>query len=162
MQPPPPDWPRFSSSVVYRDAAAAIDWLVRAFGFEVRLRVEGEGGRIVHSELEYGGGVVMVGQEETEVARPERAWKRHLASPASLGGKTTQSLMLYVDDALAHCERARAAGAVICEEPAVHDYGDEFWADRSYGAIDPEGHVWWVTQRLRSPAAPPPASARSG
>lgn len=151
MQPTPPDWPRFSSCAVYRDAAAAIDWLGRAFGFTVRLRVEGEGGRIVHCEMEYGDGVVMVSQEDPAAARP---WKRLLRSPASLGGLGTQMLMFYVDDADAHCARARAAGAVIVEEPAVHDYGDDHWADRSYGALDPEGHVWWVTQRLRNPPVP--------
>jgi uncharacterized glyoxalase superfamily protein PhnB len=70
-----------------------------------------------------------------------------------LGGANSQSLMFYVDDAEAHCAQARACGAHIVEEPAVHDYGDDYWSDRSYGAIDPEGHLWWITQRLRSPAA---------
>jgi uncharacterized glyoxalase superfamily protein PhnB len=27
----------------------------------------------------------------------------------------------------------------------------EYWADRSYGALDPEGHMWWITQRMRNP-----------
>lgn len=27
--------------------------------------------------------------------------------------------------------------------------GEAYWADRSYGALDPEGHLWWITQRLR-------------
>ena len=54
MNPTPADWPRISSSVFYDDAGAAIDWLCRAFGFEVRLKVEGEGGRIEHSELVFG------------------------------------------------------------------------------------------------------------
>ena len=49
----------------------------------------------------------------------------------------------------AHCARARQAGARIVAEPEVHDYGDAYWADRSYGAIDPEGHLWWFSQRLR-------------
>jgi len=31
----------------------------------------------------------------------------------------------------------------------VHDYGDDYWADRSYGCLDPEGHSWWFTQRIR-------------
>ena len=31
----------------------------------------------------------------------------------------------------------------------MHDYGDAYWADRSYGAIDPEGHLWWFSQRIR-------------
>lgn len=153
MQPTPPDWPRFSSCAVYRDASAAIDWLGRAFGFTVRLRVEGEGGRVEHCEMEYGDGLLMVSQEDSA---SERVWKRSLRSPASLGGQGTQTLMFFVDDADAHCARARAAGAVIVEEPAVHDYGDDYWADRSYGALDPEGHLWWVTQRLRNP----PAAAR--
>jgi uncharacterized glyoxalase superfamily protein PhnB len=63
----------------------------------------------------------------------------------------TQTLMIFVDDADAHCEHARARGARIVEEPATHDYGKEYWADRSYGALDPEGHLWWITQRLREP-----------
>ena len=33
----------------------------------------------------------------------------------------------------------------------VHDYGEDHWADRSYGAVDPDGHHWWFTQRLRDP-----------
>lgn len=150
MNPTPPDWPRFSGCVVYRDARGMIDWLCRAFGFRVRLLVEGEGGRVEHSELDYGDGLVMVGQEDAQSDRP---WKRVMRSPASIGGATTQSLMFFVDDALAHCEQARAAGAAIIEEPAVHDYGDEFWSDRSYGATDPEGQVWWIVQRLRNPPA---------
>jgi uncharacterized glyoxalase superfamily protein PhnB len=42
MKPAPADWPRLSSAVVYQDAAAAIDWLCKAFGFEVRVKIEGE------------------------------------------------------------------------------------------------------------------------
>ena len=57
-----------------------------------------------------------------------------------------------VDDVEAHCAQARAAGARITDEPQVHDYGEDYWADRSYGCHDLEGHHWWFTQRLRSPA----------
>lgn len=148
MKPTPSDWPRFSSSIFYQDAAKAIDWLCDAFGFEVRLKVEGEGGRIEHSELTYGEGLVMIGQEAID---SERAWKGLMRSPRSVGGANTQCNMFFVDDADAHCAHARAHGARIVEEPATHDYGDEYWADRSYGAIDPEGHMWWITQRVRDP-----------
>ncbi len=123
-----------------------IDWLCAAFGFEVRLKVEGEDGRIEHSELTYGDGVIMVSRERDG---SERGWGVTLKSPASLGQTNTQSLMLYVDDADAHCATARAAGAIIVDEPSDHDYGAEYWADRSYGAVDPEGHMWWFTHRLR-------------
>ena len=151
MKPTPAGWPRISSSIFYQDAATAIDWLCKAFGFEVRLKVESEGGRIVHSELTYGDGLVMVSQEQVD--SPERPWKHSMRSPRSLGGMTTQSLMLFVDDADAHCVHARAMGARVVEEPATHDYGAEYWADRSYGALDPEGHLWWITQRVRNPPA---------
>ena len=155
MQPTPADWPRLTSSVIYRDAAAAIEWLCRAFGFQVRLKIEGEGGRIEHSELTFGEGVIMVGQEGGDTTH--RLWKAAMKSPLSMGGSTSQSIMIYVDDAETHCARARAAGANIVEDLATHDYGADYWADRSYGAIDPEGHMWWVTQRLRNP--PPSAGA---
>ena len=150
MQPTPADWPRISSCLYYRDAAAAIDWLCRAFGFSVRLKVEGENGRIEHSELEYGEGLIMVGQEDADGA-PLRFGQRRV-SPLTLGANT-QGLMLYVDDVDAHCAQARAQGATIVDEPSVHDYGEDYWADRSYGALDCDGHVWWFTQRLRSRAA---------
>ena len=146
MKPPPKDWPRISSAIVYQDAAKAIVWLCDAFGFEVRLKVEGEGGRIEHSELTYGEGLVMISQEDPVSDRP---WKRAMRSPRSLDNQTTQSLMFFVDDVDAHCAHARSHGARIVEEPANHDYGEDYWTDRSYGAIDFEGHIWWITQRLR-------------
>lgn len=147
MKPTPPDWPRLASSLYYREAAAMIDWLCKAFGFSLRLKVEGDAGRVEHSELTYGDAVVMACDE-----RRGTKWGVDFLSPASVNGATTQGLMLYVDDVDAHCARARAAGARIVDEPAVHDYGEDYWADRSYGALDPEGHLWWFSQRLRSKA----------
>jgi uncharacterized glyoxalase superfamily protein PhnB len=148
MKPAPSDWPRISSALCYQDAARAIDWLCDAFGFEVKLKVEGENGRIVHSELTYGEGLIMVAQENAETAKSNQ---QVLRSPRSMNGKNTQSLMFFVDDVEAHCAHARARGAHIVNEPETHDYGEEYWADRSYGALDPEGHLWWVTQRVRNP-----------
>ncbi len=146
MKDTPKDWPRISSGLYYRDAAKMIDWLCDAFGFEIKIKVEGENGRIEHSELTYGGGLIMVGEERVGAAS---RWNVDMKSPLSVGGANTQGLMLYVDDVDAHCEHARAAGAKIVDEPTLHDYGDEYWADRSYGAVDPEGHLWWFSQRLR-------------
>ena len=148
MKQTPKGWPRLSSSLYYNDAPAAIDWLCTAFGFSVRLRVEGEGGRIEHSELTYGEALVMVSQAG---AKPGREHFPPGASPRANNGANTQCLLLFVDDVDAHCAHARSAGAVIVDEPKVHDYGEDYWADRSYGAVDCEGHLWWFTQRLREP-----------
>jgi uncharacterized glyoxalase superfamily protein PhnB len=144
MKPTPADWPRISASIFYDDASAAIDWLCRAFGFEVRLKVEGEGGRIEHSELVFGEGLIMVGGSGGE--KPEHG---KMVSPRSTGGQNTQILCVYVDDVDAHCARARAAGAKIFREPATSDYGEEYASDRSYGATDPEGHQWFFMRRVR-------------
>jgi uncharacterized glyoxalase superfamily protein PhnB len=144
MQPAPKGWPRISGAVFYRDAGKAIEWLCDAFGFEVRLRVDGEGGRVEHSELTFGDGLVMVATSGIK----DKTGGDH-REPAEVGGANTQSLAVYVDDVDAHCARARAAGARITYEPATSDYGEEYWADRSYECVDPGGHRWWFMQRLR-------------
>jgi uncharacterized glyoxalase superfamily protein PhnB len=149
MKPTPPGWPRISSSLFYDDAGAAIDWLCRAFGFEVRLKIEGDGGRIEHSELTFGDGLIMVGSTG---GKSERPVPLPCKSPRALGGANTQALCLFVDDVDAHWQRAQAAGATILEPPTTHDYGKDHWSDRTYRAEDPEGHNWWFMQRMRGPA----------
>ncbi|MBL8684016.1 MAG: VOC family protein [Myxococcales bacterium] len=153
MKPTPKGWPRMSSAVFYEAPKDAIEFLSKAFDFEVQLVVEGDAGDVVHSELRYGDGMVMVGgaRSRSESGDP---WRRLCASPTSVGGKNTQQLCFFVDDADAHCARARANGARIVREPATEDYGDDFWADRTYGALDPEGHLWFFMQRVRSPGEP--------
>ena len=154
-KPPPSGWPQAQSSLFYRDPAKAIDWLCDAFGFELRLKVEGEPGEIVYSELVYGGAQVSVSASAKpgETFEPGREFKAQHASPLDLGGLNTQALCLFVDDADAHCAQARARGAAIMSEPATHDYGDDYWSDRSYGAQDLEGHLWWFMHRLREQPA---------
>lgn len=138
---PPKGWPRISSSLAYTNANAAIDWLCKAFGFEVQLKVEGDNGKIAHSELVLGGGLISIGDGEGK----GRDWYK---SPKVVGA-CTQALCIYIDDVDAHCERARKAGATIVMEPKTTDYGDGYWVDRTYEAVDHEGHHWWFVQRLQ-------------
>ena len=148
MRPAPADWPRVSCAVFYDDPAKAIDWLRDAFGFEVRAKVEAGEGKILHSELTYGGGLIMVGDAHAAHGPgPKRA------SPRSAGGVNTQAIMVYVDDVEAHSTHAKAHGAVIVKEPETSDYGDDWFTDRSYGCTDPEGHFWWFSQRLKDATA---------
>ena len=148
MNPTPSEWPRISSALFYDDAAAAIEWLCKAFGFEVRLKVEGDGGRIEHSELTYGDGLIMVASAGGASDRSEPLPCR---SPRSLGGVNTQSLCVYVDDVDGHCAAARAAGAKVLEAPKTDDYGEAYGTNRSYRALDLEGHQWWFMKQLRAP-----------
>jgi uncharacterized glyoxalase superfamily protein PhnB len=144
-KPLPKDWPRITSSVVYAEANKAIDWLCKAFGFEVQLKVEADGGKIAHAELVLGGGMITTG----DVPKEGRDWRK---TPAQAGG-CTQALCVYVDDVDEHCERARKAGAVIASAPKTTDYGDGYWVDRSYEAIDLEGHHWWFMTRIEDKRA---------
>jgi uncharacterized glyoxalase superfamily protein PhnB len=139
MKASPDGWPRISPTLFYEDARAAIDWLCRAFDFELRILVETGDGAIKHSELVYGDGVIMVAQ----------AGAHRGVSPKAARGNT-QALMVYVDDVDAHCKKAREHGATITSEPTDSNHGDEYWSDRSYGAIDCDGHGWWFTQRIRT------------
>jgi uncharacterized glyoxalase superfamily protein PhnB len=144
MKPPPPGWPRMSASVFYEDPHAAIDWLCQAFGFEVRAKVVGDDNEILHSQLVLGEALVMVAG-----TRGKEPWQKQYRSPRAIDGGITQSLVFHIEDVDAHAARAVAAGAQLVREPRTDDYGDEYWADRSYGATDPEGHLWWFLQRIR-------------
>jgi uncharacterized glyoxalase superfamily protein PhnB len=115
-------------SLTYDDARAAIDWLCRAFGFARRFVVPGPDGRVEHSELSFGTGVVMISSPKPEGRR---------ISPRSLGG-ASQALSVFVDDPDAHCEVAVAHGARIVRALQTEEYGA-----RGYMALDPEGHLWY-------------------
>jgi uncharacterized glyoxalase superfamily protein PhnB len=58
-------------------------------------------------------------------------------------GGVTHSVMVCVNDANAHCERAKAHGARIVMEPTDFEYGE-----RQYTAEDPAGHQWTFSQTL--------------
>jgi len=148
MKPLPAGWPRLSSSLFYVEPGKAIDFLCAAFGFEVRFRLDGPAGTVIHSELTFGGAVVMV-STDTSAPGGGRPDSPHMRAPRSAGGANTQSLFVYVDDADAHCARARAAGAKIIKEPVTTDYGPEHWSDHGYEAEDLEGHRWYFAHRVR-------------
>ncbi|EYS90559.1 glyoxalase [Cupriavidus sp. SK-4] len=125
----------FGAAIFYKDPLAALDWLERAFGFERVMVIRDQQDQLVHSEMRFGDSYLMVGSE----------WADYTASPASIGGKNTQTLHVHLQEGLdQHCERARAAGAVILREPQ-----DEFYGDRTYTARDTEGHVWTFGQTVR-------------
>ena len=115
----------------YNDATAAIAWLCEAFGFEKHIVVPGEDGTIVHAQLVFGNGMVMLGSARAS------EFDNHQKPPSALGGAVSQSPYIIVDDADKHYARAVAAGAEIVIEIRDEDYGG-----RDYSCRDPEGHVW--------------------
>jgi uncharacterized glyoxalase superfamily protein PhnB len=117
--------------LVYPDVRAAVEFLTKAFGFEERVQI-GEDHR---SQLGFGdGGSLIVGDVSGERRAPH-------------AGEETHSVVVRVEDAKAHCERARAAGAKILQEPTDYEYGE-----RQYHAEDPAGHRWTFSETLRDTA----------
>ena len=124
--------------LLYEDAAAAIDWLGRAFGFEERLRFTDDDGVVTHAELALGDGSLYLGHPGPDYRSPKQV------------GTSSHLVHVYVEDVDAHCARARASGATIHQEPTDTPYGD-----RRYEAEDLEGQRWSFAQRVRevAPAA---------
>lgn len=131
----PDQAPRITPALFYADPNAAYEWLQHAFGFEPRMSVPGPDGKLVHAELDFDGGRIMLGQD---VAASK--WR----SPQSLDGEVTMSLFIYVDDVDLHCDNARAAGAAIRVEP------EDMHGMRRYLAADPEGHHFWFAAPVES------------
>ncbi len=127
--------PSLMTALVYRDPKAALAWLEKAFGFETFMVITDADGNLGHSEMRFGNGVIMVGMEWTDDHR----------SPASIGGKVTQTVHVQLDDDIdKHCARARAAGAEIIAAPE-----DQFYGDRTYRARDLEGHIWTFAMHVK-------------
>jgi uncharacterized glyoxalase superfamily protein PhnB len=113
--------------LVYPDVRAAVAWLEAAFGFAERLQI-GEDHR---AQLNVGeGGAVIVADVRGNRVAPH-------------GGESTSSVLVRVEDAHAHCERAREHGAEIVDGPTDHVYGE-----RQYHAVDPWGHLWTFGETL--------------
>jgi uncharacterized glyoxalase superfamily protein PhnB len=113
--------------LIYPDVREAVAWLEAAFGFVERLKI-GENHR---SQLNVPGGGAVIAADVRYDRIPPRP------------GESTHSVVVRIDDANAHCERARAHGAEILEEPTDHEYGE-----RQYLAADLAGHRWTFSETL--------------
>jgi uncharacterized glyoxalase superfamily protein PhnB len=102
--------------LAYPDVAAAAEWLCKAFGFSVRLRIGNH-----RAQLGLGSGAMILrsGSPEPEVA-------------------SSHSVMVRVENVDQHYANAISAGVRTSGAPTTYPYGE-----RQYGAQDLAGH-WWV------------------
>ncbi len=105
--------------LIYPDPGAAAEWLSRAFGFTVRLRIGNH--RI---QMKAGDGCVTIAE-------------------GNVTPNHSHIVQVRIEDAAAHCARARRHGAIILTEPTDHAYGE-----RQYNAEDFHGHRWDFTETL--------------
>ena len=112
--------------LIYPHVREAVGWLGAAFGLVERVRI-GENHR---AQLSFGDGAVIIGDVRDD-RRPPRP------------GEVTHSVMVRVENARSHCERAREHGARILMEPTDFEYGE-----RQYTAEDHAGHRWTFSETL--------------
>jgi uncharacterized glyoxalase superfamily protein PhnB len=100
----------------YDDVGEASDWLCAAFGFKERLRIGDH-----RVQLVFGDGAVIAIQRGDEAS--------------------VSSVLVRVEDADSHHERAASHGARIVRPPEDYPYGE-----RQYTAEDVGGHRWTFSE----------------
>jgi PhnB protein len=129
--------PLLAPHLVVDDAAAAIDFYVKAFGATEHGRVPHPDGRLVHAALDVNGSTIMLNDDFPEYNDGKSM------TPKALGG-TPVTIHLQVTDVESAFQRALDAGATV-----IAPLADQFWGDR-YGIIrDPFGHHWSLGQPMR-------------
>lgn len=118
----------------YRNALAMIDWLCDNFGFEKKAVYANPDGTVMHSELTFGNGMIMIGSVTS--GTPTSVLMKQ---PNEIGGAVTQASYLVVSDCDALYARARAAGANILIDLEEKPYGG-----KAFTCADPEGHIWHI------------------
>jgi uncharacterized glyoxalase superfamily protein PhnB len=106
--------------LAYPDIAAAIDWLCKAFGFTLRIRM---GEHRAQLNVGDGGAVVLI----------ERSRDVSLQT----------AVMVRVEDVDVQFERARQNGAIVVREPRDYPYGE-----RQCNVEDFAGHHWCFSQSI--------------
>lgn len=120
--------PNIFPFMCYQDAPAAVEWLGKAFGFETLEVVTGPDDTIIHAEMMFGSGIIMLGSMKNDGF--------NLKSPKDLSG-VSQGIYVFVEDVDVHYNRAKSAGAEI-----VRELNDTSYGSREYIARDLEGHLW--------------------
>lgn len=119
------------------DAAAAIDFYVKAFGAIEHGRIPGPDGKLIHAALGINGSSVMLNDDFPEMSGGKSM------TPKALGGSPV-TIHLVVTDVDKQFQQAVDAGATV-----VMPVEDQFWGDR-YGVLaDPFGHLWSMGQPVR-------------
>jgi len=109
--------------LIYPDPAAAAEWLAKAFGFSVRLRIANH--RIQMKSGSHANAGCFTLAEGDAVPND------------------SHNTQVRIEDAIGHCNRARQNGATILTEPTDHNYGE-----RQYNARDFHGHRWDFTETI--------------
>ena len=118
----------------YRNAMEMIAWLCRALGFEKQAVYAGPDGVVMHAQLTFGNGMIMIGSVNNGTPA-----SKLMKQPDEIGGAETQASYLVVTDIDAIYASARNAGAKM-----VIDLEEKVHGGKAFSCADPEGHIWHI------------------
>ena len=106
--------------LAYPNMGEAIEWLNKAFGFTLRVRIGDH-----RAQMNVGDGAVVLIEGTGKVSEP------------------SHGMLVRVEDARRHYQQAKSAGAKTVREPADHLFGE-----RQYTVEDLAGHRWTFSQSI--------------
>lgn len=122
------DAPCIFPTLRYRDADAAVRWLVDTAGFREHAVYRAGDGTVAHAELALGRSILMLGQmREDDYARLQ-------GDPR---GRRTDAVYVAVSDPDALFAAISGSGATIEQTPYDTPYGS-----REFSCRDAEGNLW--------------------
>lgn len=125
----PKGFHKITPTMIVQDAETAIEFYKKVFDAKSNRIFHGPDGKTIsHAELEIGDSKLMLSEEIPMM---------QAFSPKSIGGGTSVSLYIYVDNVDEVFNNAVSAGATVTM-PLM----DGFWGDRCGSIIDPFGHRW--------------------
>ncbi len=118
----------------YRNAMAMIEWLCDTFGFEKQVVFTGSGDVVMHAQLTFGNGMIMISSVDNGMEAAAL-----MKQPDEMSWAETQAPYLIVSDCDAVYAKAKAAGAKMLIDLETKDYGG-----KAFSCSDPEGHIWHI------------------
>lgn len=143
VKPIPDNYPQVIPYLSIDGAAKAIEFYKSVLGATERVRMDAPGGKIGHAELEIGKSMIMLAD-----VFPESG-----ATPGKPGAGSPVTVMVYVEDVDATCQKAVDAGATLTRKVE-----DQFYGDRAGSFEDPFGHHWHIATHVED--VPPDEMAR--
>lgn len=120
-KPIPEGYQQVIPYLVVPNAAAQMDFLIKAFDATELDRMSGPNGEVMHGEVKIGDSVVMIGQ----------------AREASQAMKTM--IYVYVEDCDLLFNRAKELGVKV-----ISELSDQFYGDRHGAVEDSNGNQWYI------------------
>lgn len=127
--PRPAGMPSITPYLIVKDVERAMAFYADAFGFEPRGTVPGPDDLVLHGDMVWDGGCVMLGTEG--------AYGGQARAPITTGMVPPVSLYVYCDDVDKRFAHAKQVGAKVLAKPE-----NAFWGDRICRLADLDGHHW--------------------